>query len=92
MLSAGFRTCAPIETPDDARALAFAVRGAWDGMAMGNCARGGTGRGAVGCGGGAVGVRRRCGGGAAAVRCGCRYNRQGSLDLSLMILDYYLCV
>lgn len=35
-LSEGFSTCAPLETPDDALALAFWVRGNWDSMSMGN--------------------------------------------------------
>ena len=35
-LSAAFATCAPLETEDDALALAFFIRGTWDELAMGN--------------------------------------------------------
>ena len=35
-LSAAFRTCAPLATPDDGLALAFWVRAAFDALAMGN--------------------------------------------------------
>lgn len=35
-LSAAFRTCAPLQTPDDGLALAFWVRSAFDVLAMGN--------------------------------------------------------
>jgi lysosomal Pro-X carboxypeptidase len=35
-LGAAFRTCKPLQTPDDALALAYFVRGSWDESAMGN--------------------------------------------------------
>ncbi len=35
-LSSAFRTCAPLETPDDVTALALWIRGNWDVLAMGN--------------------------------------------------------
>ena len=35
-LTAAFRTCAPIATPDDAKALAFWLRAAWDSLSMAN--------------------------------------------------------